>query len=175
MKQGLVRVHVMDVLPSGQKQVAILANGADGIRFYTDDKSIVQVPVHLLQAQKERRLLVLPCPMGAKIYMIVRKYSRLQRRDLFFIKVSQLKESNFFRVLREFGKTIFDEREEAQAMMAKLETVESALRSGTGRCHNCDYGRDADCRCMCDQSLWAGKVTPQDNYCRHWWPREEEM
>lgn len=175
MKQGFVRVQVMGVLPSGQKQVAILADGADGIRFYTDDKSIVQVPVHLLQAQKERRLLVLPCPMGAKIYMIVRKYSRLQRRDLFFIKVSQLKESNFFRVLREFGKTIFDEREEAQAMMAKLETVEIALRSGTGRCHNCDYGRDADRRCMCDQSQWAGKVTPQDNYCRHWWPREEEI
>ena len=172
MKQHFVRVHVMDV-PSGQKKVAILADGADGIRFYTDDKSIVTVPAHLLQAQKERRLLVLPCPMGAKIYMIVRKYSRLQRWDLFFIKVGQLKESNFFRVLREFGKTIFDEREEAQAMMAKLETVEIALRSGTGRCHNCDYGRDADRRCMCDQSQWAGKVTPQDNYCRHWWPREE--
>ena len=130
---------------------------------------------YLLQAKSERRLLVMPCPIGATVYMIVRKYSRLQRRYLFFIKVSRMMESNFFRVLREFGKTVFTNREEAQAVMEKLEAVEIALRCGWARCENCDYTRDGDRRCMCDQSQWGGCVVRQDNYCGKWLPREEKQ
>ena len=36
-----VRAEIIGKLPSGQKRVHRLANGADGISFYTDNKSIV--------------------------------------------------------------------------------------------------------------------------------------
>lgn len=36
-----VRAEIIGKLPSGQKRVHLLANGADGISFYTDNKSIV--------------------------------------------------------------------------------------------------------------------------------------
>lgn len=36
-----VRAEIIGTLPSGQKRVHLLASGADGISFYTDDKSIV--------------------------------------------------------------------------------------------------------------------------------------
>lgn len=41
MKELFIRVQIFDELPSGQKLVGLMANNADGIRFYTDDESLV--------------------------------------------------------------------------------------------------------------------------------------
>lgn len=38
-----IRAEIIGELPSGQKMVRLLANNADGIVFYTDDKSIVRI------------------------------------------------------------------------------------------------------------------------------------
>ena len=50
-----VRAEIIGKLPSGQKRVHLLANGADGISFYTDNKSIVYTATAKtwLAAQKE--------------------------------------------------------------------------------------------------------------------------
>ena len=32
-------------------------------------------------------------------------------------------------------------------------------------CGNCDFWREADSRCMCEDSQWAGDYTPLENYC----------
>lgn len=42
-EQLFVRAEIIGELPSGQKHVRILADGADGIRFYTGSKSLVSV------------------------------------------------------------------------------------------------------------------------------------
>lgn len=40
-KHCYIRAEVVGLLPSGQKLVHLLASNADGIRFYTDDRSLV--------------------------------------------------------------------------------------------------------------------------------------
>ena len=47
-----VRAEIIGKLPSGQKRVHLLANGADGISFYTDNKSIVYDEALYLQQIK---------------------------------------------------------------------------------------------------------------------------
>lgn len=42
-KQYFVRVQELDVPSSGQKHVKLLASGADGMHFYTDDGSLISV------------------------------------------------------------------------------------------------------------------------------------
>lgn len=46
-----IRAEIMDVLPSGQKAVHLLANNADGIMFYTE--SIVKPQEIIAKANKE--------------------------------------------------------------------------------------------------------------------------
>ena len=43
-KRFYVRAEVIGTNASGQKHVRLLANNADGIRFWTDDKSLVPAP-----------------------------------------------------------------------------------------------------------------------------------
>ena len=63
--------------------------------------------------EAQGRLVVLPCPMGSTIYMIVTKHTK-GREPFSFIKTTELMESNVFRVCRDFGKTVFLTREEAE-------------------------------------------------------------
>ena len=49
-----IRAEVLDQLPSGQKQVRILASNADGIRFYTDEHSIIRTPKPVSNADRIR-------------------------------------------------------------------------------------------------------------------------
>lgn len=37
-------------------------------------------------------------------------------------------------------------------------------------CGNCDFWREADSRCMCEDSQWAGDYTPLENYCSKFEP-----
>ena len=68
---------------------------------------------HYEGLEEQGRLMALPCPMGSPIYMIVTK-NRKDREPFSFIKVTELMESNVFRVCREYGKTVFLTRKEAK-------------------------------------------------------------
>lgn len=71
-------------------------------------------------AEEDGRLWEAPCALGATLYMIVTKRPKITLPEFSFIKTTQLTENNFFRVLREFGKTVFLSREEAQARMEEI-------------------------------------------------------
>lgn len=64
-------------------------------------------------AQQQGRLVFRPCRMGETIYMITKHNSRMPSR----VKITELMESNYFRVLKEFGKTVFLTHKEAQAAL----------------------------------------------------------
>jgi hypothetical protein len=67
-------------------------------------------------AEESGMLMRLPCPMGSTIYMIVTRHTK--GRDPFsFVKITEMMESNVFRVCRDIGKTVFLTKEEAQAAM----------------------------------------------------------
>ena len=69
-------------------------------------------------------VIVPPCKVGDKIYILVTKHTHsfsfsngsMQKNENqhTFIKQSCLMESNFFRAIRDFGKTVFLTREEAE-------------------------------------------------------------
>lgn len=74
-------------------------------------------------------VIVPPCPIGAKIYMLVTrkttsfefpngKMQRIENQHT-FIKETYLTKSNFFKVLDAFGKTVFLTKEETEKALAK--------------------------------------------------------
>lgn len=71
-------------------------------------------------AEDDGRLWEAPCAMGTTLYMIVTKRPKTTHPEFSFIKTTQLTENNFFRVLREFGKTVFLTKEEARARMEEI-------------------------------------------------------
>lgn len=54
--QVYVRAQIYGELPSGQKLVGILANNADGIRFYTEERCLVRIPVPVTNADRIRAM-----------------------------------------------------------------------------------------------------------------------
>lgn len=76
---------------------------SDGCRFFKD----------------RNRFIEAPCKIGSTIYMIVTKRPKISLPEFSFIKTSYMTEFNFFRVCRDFGKTIFLTREEAEAALAE--------------------------------------------------------
>ena len=68
----------------------------------------------LAEADKDGRLVVLPCTVGDTVYLIVTKRARIYTPEFRFIKKSCLTFLNMERVLRDFGKTVFLTREEAE-------------------------------------------------------------
>lgn len=66
------------------------------------------------------RVWVAPCNMGATLYMIVAKRKRVCDPEFYFIKTTYLTPNNFFRVMRDFGKTVFLTKEEADVKLRKI-------------------------------------------------------
>lgn len=66
------------------------------------------------------RFIETPCEIGTRIFMIVTKRPKITMPEFSFIKTSYMTENNFFRVIRDFGKTIFLTHEEAEAALAKM-------------------------------------------------------
>jgi hypothetical protein len=74
-------------------------------------------------------VIVPPVRVGDKIYMLVTKHThsftyscgKMQRNENqhTFIKQTYLMESNFFKVIRAFGKTVFLTREDAEKALRK--------------------------------------------------------
>lgn len=73
----------------------------------------------LVQAEKDGRLVVLPCKVGDTVWMIVTKRPRVSMPEFSFIKRSSLTWNNMHRILLDFGKTVFLTREEAEAALTK--------------------------------------------------------
>lgn len=59
-------------------------------------------------------VIVPPCPIGTKIYMLVTKRAKLNLPPFTFIKDSKLTFNNLERVIEDFGKTVFLTRKEAE-------------------------------------------------------------
>lgn len=64
VEQVFVRAVILGELPSKQKLISILANNADGIRFYTDENSLVRPPIPGVWVSVENGL-----PMEARDYL----------------------------------------------------------------------------------------------------------
>lgn len=69
--------------------------------------------------EEDGRLYIPPCKLGDTLYMVVTKRPKMTMPEFSFIKTTYLTEHNFFRVIRDFGKTVFLTREEAEAAMKK--------------------------------------------------------
>ena len=68
----------------------------------------------LAEADKDGRVVVLPCKVGDTVWLVVTKRSRIYATEHKFVKRSRLTFLNMERVLQEFGKTVFLTREEAE-------------------------------------------------------------
>ena len=72
---------------------------------------------NLLQAEAEGRLIVLPCKMGGVIYRAINSRPIKGDKPWKYIKQSRLTWNNLQETLRDFGKTVFLTREEAEAAL----------------------------------------------------------
>lgn len=70
-------------------------------------------------ADREGRLMVLPCEVGAKIYRVVLKASQHKSVGA-YIRVARLTPVNAYRVCKDFGKFVFLTLEEAQDMQKRI-------------------------------------------------------
>ena len=68
----------------------------------------------LEEADKDGRVVVLPCKVGDTVYLIVTKRARTYTPEFRFIKKSRLTFLNMERVLQDLGRTAFLTREEAE-------------------------------------------------------------
>ena len=74
----------------------------------------------LAEADKDGRVLVLPCKMGDTVYLIVTKRARNYTPEFRFVKKSRLTFLNMERILQGFGKEVFLTREEAEAALEAM-------------------------------------------------------
>lgn len=68
----------------------------------------------LAEADRDGRLVVLPCKVGDTVYLIVTKRARNYTPEFRFIKKSRFTFLNMERILQDFGKEAFLTREEAE-------------------------------------------------------------
>ena len=90
----------------------------------TEIKEFNGLPVtrlrELAEADKEERVVVLPCKVGDTVYLIVTKRARTYTPEFRFIKKSRLTFLNMERILQDFGKTAFLTREEAEKALEAM-------------------------------------------------------
>lgn len=81
-----------------------------------------------VQAEREGRLFVLPCPMGTKLWRVVHAKGSSFASERFYIKPITLDVNNVLRIVerKEYGKTVFSSRKEAERAMA--EQVEARMK-----------------------------------------------
>ena len=79
-----------------------------------------------LQAEKDGRLVVLPCKVGDLAYRIaVRKKYINHSMETPYIKAVEIKPENAHKYINEIGKTVFLTREEAEAALKKREEADN--------------------------------------------------
>lgn len=74
----------------------------------------------LAEADKDGRLVVLPCKVGDTVYLIVTKRARNYTTEFRFVKKSRLTFLNMERILQDFGKEAFLAREEAKKALEAM-------------------------------------------------------
>ena len=74
----------------------------------------------LAEADKDGRVVALPCKVGDTVYLIVTKRARTYTPEFRFIKKSRLTFLNMERVLQDFGKAAFLTREEAEKALEAM-------------------------------------------------------
>jgi len=74
----------------------------------------------LAEADKDGRLVVLPCKVGDTVYLIVTKRARNYTPEFRFVKKSRLTFLNMERILQDFGKEAFLTREEAEKALEAM-------------------------------------------------------
>ena len=74
------------------------------------DRNIEHIADHLLA----NGVIVPPCKVGSTIYMLVTKRPRVYCEPYTMIQKSKVTFGNLERVIRDFGKTVFLTREEAE-------------------------------------------------------------
>ena len=74
----------------------------------------------LAKADKDGRLVVLPCKVGDPVYLIVTKRARNHTPEFRFVKKSRLTFLNMERILQDFGKEAFLTREEADEALEAM-------------------------------------------------------
>lgn len=74
----------------------------------------------LVDADKDGRLVVLPCKVGDTVYLIVTKRARNYTPEFRFVKKSRLTFLNMERILQDFGKEAFLTREEAEKTLEAM-------------------------------------------------------
>lgn len=80
----------------------------------------------LAQADKDGRLVVLPCKVGDLVYQITVRKKYLNRSMCTpYIKSVEIKTENAFKYMNDIGKTVFLTREEAEAALKKREEAEN--------------------------------------------------
>lgn len=75
----------------------------------------------LAEADRDGRLVVLPCKVGYTVYLIVTKRARNYTPEFRFVKKSRLTFLNMERILQDFGKEAFLTREEAEKALEAME------------------------------------------------------
>ena len=90
----------------------------------TEIKEFNGLPVdrlrELAEADKDGRLVVLPCKVGDTVYLIVTKRARNYTPEFRFVKKSRLTFLNMERILQDFGKEAFLTREEAEKALEAM-------------------------------------------------------
>lgn len=74
----------------------------------------------LAEADKDGRLVVLPCKVGDTVYLIVTKRARNYTPEFRFVKKSRLTFLNMERILQDFGKEASLTREEAEKTLEAM-------------------------------------------------------
>lgn len=74
----------------------------------------------LAEADKDGRLVALPCKVGDTVYLIVTKRARNYTPEFRFVKKSRLTFLNMERILQDFGKEAFLTREEAEKTLEAM-------------------------------------------------------
>lgn len=87
---------------------------------FSDDTSKAERIRELLKADKDGRLVVLPCKAGDTVYLIVTKRVRNYTPEFRFVKKSRLTFLNMERILQDFGKEAFLTREEAEKALEAM-------------------------------------------------------
>ena len=108
------RDRLIELLKTPNKTAILRKTNPQFVTDETDEESIVAD--YLLA----NGVVVPPCPIGTKIYMLVTKRARINLPEFTFIKESKLTFLNLERVIAQFGKTVFLTKPEAEAKLKEL-------------------------------------------------------
>ena len=88
----------------------------------------------LADADKDGRLVVLPCKVCDTVYLIVTKRARVYMPEFRFIKKSKLTFLNMERILQDFGKTVSHTLHGSTTSRPSLSASASSRRRATPSC-----------------------------------------